>query len=243
MNRYISSFLIAIFLYSILIVIYIYSIKNTKIQKSTKEKNEQSIKFTVIQQQIIKIKPKPKIIKRSKIKSKPIVKPKSKIIKKQKTKVIKKLKPKAIKKQKKIIKTKSKPIKKQNTIVKPKPKPKLIKTQIKKTKFSSQITTNKINTQQTRIAQKQFYDKLKRIINKNKSYPKKAIKRDIQGVVKVSFIINSNGNVKDIQIISGKRVFKKSVIKAIKNSFPIEVDSLLFLFPKKFTIKLSFILN
>ena len=237
MNRYISSLLIAIFLYSIFIIIYIYSTKNTKIIRYTKQKNKQSIKFTVIQQQIIKIKPKLKTIKRLKLKSKQIVKQKTK------AKIIKKLKPKEIIKQKsrKRIKQKSKPIKKQNIIVKPKPK--LIKTQIKKTKSLSQITTNKINTQQTKIAQKQFYDKLKRIINKNKSYPKKAIKRDIQGVVKVSFILQSNGNVKDIQIISGKRVFKKSVIKAIKNSFPIEVDSSLFLFPEKFTIKLSFILN
>jgi len=237
MNRYISSLLIAIFLYSIFIIIYIYSTKNTKIIRYTKQKNKQSIKFTVIQQQIIKIKPKLKTIKRLKLKSKQIVKQKTK------AKIIKKLKPKEIIKQKsrKRIKQKSKPIKKQNIIVKPKPK--LIKTQIKKTKSLSQITTNKINTQQTKIAQKQFYDKLKRIINKNKSYPKKAIKRDIQGVVKVSFIPQSNGNVKDIQIISGKRVFKKSVIKAIKNSFPIEVDSSLFLFPEKFTIKLSFILN
>ncbi|MCF6174121.1 MAG: energy transducer TonB, partial [Campylobacteraceae bacterium] len=85
-----------------------------------------------------------------------------------------------------------------------------------------------------------FINKLKARINKNKFYPKKAIMRHIQGDVKVEFIIQNDGNVRDIKIISGRRIFKRAIIRSIKDSFPIEVDTKLFNFPKKFTINLRF---
>jgi len=85
-----------------------------------------------------------------------------------------------------------------------------------------------------------FIKKLKAKINKNKFYPKKAIMRHIRGDVKVEFTMQKDGSVRDITIISGKRIFKKSIMKSINDSFPIKVDAELFNFPKKFTIKLRF---
>ncbi|VAY88080.1 hypothetical protein MNB_ARC-1_1124 [hydrothermal vent metagenome] len=55
--------------------------------------------------------------------------------------------------------------------------------------------------------------------------------------------MQSNGSVTDIKTISGRKVLRKSVVRAIKSSFPMEADKTLFSFPKKFTIKLSFSLT
>ena len=74
MNRYFSSFFITTFLYIILISAYLYSLNNTKIITSQATKSEQTVKFTVIQEE----KPKPKPI----VKEKPKTKPKEKIIEK-----------------------------------------------------------------------------------------------------------------------------------------------------------------
>ena len=61
--------------------------------------------------------------------------------------------------------------------------------------------------------------------------------------MEVQFIILADGNVKGVEIISGKRVFKRSAKSAIENSFPINIDTTLFNFPKEFAIKISYILR
>ncbi|MCM1222792.1 MAG: energy transducer TonB, partial [Lachnospiraceae bacterium] len=42
-----------------------------------------------------------------------------------------------------------------------------------------------------------------RFINKNRKYPKAAYKAGIQGRVVCSFIVNTNGEVSDIQVFKG----------------------------------------
>jgi TonB family protein len=93
-------------------------------------------------------------------------------------------------------------------------------------------------------AKKQIFlaDLIKRI-NSNKSYPHTARRRSVEGTVEVEFIIQADGNVKDIKLISGKRVFKESVLQAIKRSFPVNTDGVSFNFPKKFKIKIAYILK
>ncbi len=85
-----------------------------------------------------------------------------------------------------------------------------------------------------------FMATLTKEINKNKTYPNSARRRGIEGDVEISFEICSNGNVDNITVISGKKAFKKSAIKAIVKSFPIEVDSTLYDFPHKFTVTLAY---
>ena len=64
----------------------------------------------------------------------------------------------------------------------------------------------------------------KKIIN-NKKYPRMALRRHIQGSVKVKFDITSNGNLSNIQFINGKTILQKSVRKAIEKSFPISIPN------------------
>lgn len=85
-----------------------------------------------------------------------------------------------------------------------------------------------------------FMATLTKEINKNKTYPKSARRRGIEGNVEISFEICSNGNVDNITVISGKETFKKSAIEAIAKSFPIEVEKTLFDFPHKFTVTLAY---
>ncbi len=49
-----------------------------------------------------------------------------------------------------------------------------------------------------------FNENMKLHIQKNFSYPKEAIKNGIEGNLFISFIIDSNGNVKDIKVTSSK---------------------------------------
>ena len=46
------------------------------------------------------------------------------------------------------------------------------------------------------IKQNLFYKKIRIKINKNKSYPRKAIRRGIGGNIKVQFLLLKNGDIK-----------------------------------------------
>jgi len=228
MNRYILSFFVTLLLYTALVASYIYSINNSKIQKTIQPKSTQPIKFTIITQpkQIPNIKIKPK----NKPKPKPIIKPKPKP--KPTPKLKSYIKPDLLK-----------------AIIKKEPIPKKIekkstkKTQIKKNNSLIKKVLPTIDLEELKIKQNLFYQKIKTTINKNKYYPKKAIKRGIEGDIKISFILLSSGEVKDIKVMSGKNIFKKSAINSIQKSFPMQIDDKLFKFPKKFNIKLNFKLN
>ncbi len=241
MNRYFLSFLIAAFIYISLVFAYIYSLNNQKVIKSTVRKSDETVRFTVIAQAKPIIKPKPKKIEKPKPKPKKIEKPKpkpkpTKIQKpKPKPKPIIKPKPKKIKKPKpkpkKIQKPKpepkkieqAKPIEKSKKIV-----PKELKTQIKKNKSS---LVKKVDTQaleKQSILKNEYFNKIRNTINKNKSYPKRAVRRKIQGDVKVKFTISPSGDLISYEIIDGKTIFHNSVANAIKNSFPLKTPNGVF---------------
>jgi len=61
--------------------------------------------------------------------------------------------------------------------------------------------------------------------------------------VEIEFLLLVDGNIKNIKMLSGKSIFQKSTTQAISSSFPINVEHALFDFPKKFKIKISYILN
>lgn len=80
-------------------------------------------------------------------------------------------------------------------------------------------------------------------INSNKSYPNMARRRAIEGSIEVKFKILSDGDVREIEIVNGKSVFKKSAVQAIDRSFPMKIDSKLFNFPKEFKITIIYVLK
>ena len=264
MNRYIVSFLLTTFVYLGGIASYIVYLKDTK-PKQSAAKSSQRVKFTLISKKppqkaskkVVKqktqpkkvIKPKPKkIIKKKKIvKPKPKPKPK-KIIKKKVIKKKKIIKPKKIIKKKKIVKLKPivKKIIKKKVIKKPiekiKPKKEQIfipKPQVKKVQSKSKIGVNHEDNKQKELKKQQYFTLIKQKINDNKKYPKKAVRRGIQGIVKVQFIVSKDGKLLSINILEGKKVFYKSIKRAIRDSFPINPPKDIFI--KQFNVTLKIV--
>ena len=209
-----------------------------KVKKKVKHKK-------VIKKKIIKrVKPKKRVVKKKKIIKKRIVKkrvvkkhlikPKKRVVKKRivkkrsiKKKIIKKrvIKPKKIKRE--VIKE-VEPIieevyyerrvqpKRVLPVIQP---PVQIKTPVITPKVEPQIKVDKS------AKKREFLSQVRGKIIANKRYPKMALRRYIQGAVKVKFDITSNGTVSNIQFINGKTILQKSVRKAVENSFPINIPN------------------
>ncbi|MEA1879338.1 MAG: TonB family protein [Campylobacterota bacterium] len=160
------------------------------------------------------LKPSPTPIK----KVKPTVKPKKKIIKK-----VKKKKPNKKKVKKKIIKK--------------------VKQSTRSTKKSTTSTihkkTKKQNSASKANARNLFYAKLRNKINNNKSYPRMAKKRGMQGKVNVSFRLLKNGRITNLKI-TGSSLFKKSARKAVEASFPVSVKNIGFSLPDNVSFSINY---
>jgi len=219
MNRYISSFVATTLLYVTLMATFLYSYEEPKILESKNKQSDQNVKFTIVSQK----KETPKQLE----KPKEIIK---KVIQKTKQKkIVKKIEPKKITK-------KIEPKK----IVKPKIVKKTQKIQIKKTISKDTITENIEKNKQKEIYKKEYFTKLKQTISKNKSYPKIAVRRNIEGDVKISLTVSPNGELLDFKIIEGNRLFKKSIKKAMKRSFPFKPKKDIFLSNLDLSLTISY---
>jgi len=238
MSRYVTSFFIASFLYAAVISSLLYS-SLVDINRTKKPPKAKVVKIHVIKQSkpvikpkpIIKPKPKPKPIIKPKPKPKPIIKPKPK------PKPIIKPKPKP----KPIIKPKPKPVIRPKPIVKPKPiieqdriepiktievPEKIIEvTQEVKEEIKEEKKESRVDIE---FLKKAYFDRVRSEINKHKIYPKRARRRGMQGDVKVCFLISKDGKFLYIKEIKGRKILKKSAIKAIKRSFPLKPENFLF---------------
>jgi protein TonB len=177
------------------------------------------VKFTLIN--LPKQIEQPKIEKKEIVKKEPIHQPK---------KVVKKINPKKIA-PKKIVKKIEAPIKPtpkiekivKKTVEKPikKTNNQIVANQVKKNKSIIKEKTIQTDTKQLKIKQNQYYTQIKKTIDKNKSYPKVAVRRGIQGDVQIQFTISKTGELLSFKILDGKKVFFKSIQEAVKNSFPL----------------------
>jgi len=104
-----------------------------------------------------------------------------------------------------------------------------------------QINTQEI--QRKNLLKKRYFNDIKTRINKNKSYPKRAIRRGVQGDTKVKFILSSKGELLSFKILEGKKIFNGSVQKAIKNSFPFLAPQDLFSEDIILTLTIKYTLN
>ena len=211
MNRYIQSFALTFILYVSIFISFLYSFDEIESINPTQKKGEQIVKFTILQE------PKPKEKKEVITQKKEIKKVEKKSIQ-QKT-ITKKIKPKEIEQKKNTILQKKKTPEEKKVI---KTKQTIVKQQIKQNKS---LLKNTINHQdivkKRKLNQNKYYNKIKQTINQNKSYPRIAIKRGIEGIVKINFTISKHGELLSFNILEGKRVFKKSIAQAVKNSFPL----------------------
>lgn len=227
MHRYLSSFIISALAYIAIIatMFYLFS-KNDYSAKKVKKDNPKCVHFSIIAPAKVK-------------ELKPITEKKKKP----------KAKPKPKKKKKPLQKPKPKPVVKPEPIVEEVIEEEIIEEvqeqpeqEIVQTKTISNVQ-QQINQDIKEAKQRAFIEELIKKIDSNKSYPNMARRRCIEGVVDVKFIILANGNVEDIQIVSGRSIFKRSTTEAIERSFPIEVDSTLFNFPEEFRLKIAYILK
>ena len=161
-----------------------------------------------------------------KVKKKKIIKKRKKKKKVIKKKIIKKKKRKKKKKVKKRVR-KRKPIKHHRT-----------KKSIKKVKTSKQRSSKK-RTHINPIKKAKFLNLIRGKIDKNKSYPRIAKRRGMQGSVTVSFTLLVNGKIANLKV-KGKKVFQSSARKAVLKSFPINVKNAPLKLPKKIRFTLRY---
>jgi len=70
---------------------------------------------------------------------------------------------------------------------------------------------------------KAFLRNVRSKIIANKTYPKIAKRRHIEGSVKVRFDITASGDVTNIRFINGKRIFQKSIRATLERTFPMGI--------------------
>lgn len=235
MNRYLSSFIISTIFYLLMAasILYFFIIKKDENDKNCKVEKVQKINFSVISQvtevkkeevqKPIEKEPLPKPVEK-----KPIPKPTPKPLEKKPT-------PKPVEKEPVLEPSEPKPV--QEAHEEP-----IQKKQIENKKPTPHVD-KVVDIENKELERKLFIENLIKRINENKSYPHTARRRSIQDVLEIEFIILADGNVDDIKVLSGKNIFKESAIEAITKSFPIKIEKTLFDFPKKFKIKIAYILK
>jgi len=132
-------------------------------------------------------------------------------------------------------------------VKKPKPKKKKIKkkkARKKKVKTrtaqSSRVGVKRQGSGHASASQKnRFLSTVRQRINRNKSYPRIAKRRGMQGSVRVRFTILPNGHVGNITV-SGPKVFHSSARRAVKKAFPISTKHVPFALPKTVNLTLRY---
>jgi len=134
-----------------------------------------------------------------------------------------------------------KPISKPKPIPIPKPKPKkIVKKQVVKKKtvkktakkvtkkrvISSKSGSKRVATSSQRaLLKKKFLQHVKSNIQKNKKYPRVALRRGLEGDVHVVFDIQKSGAVSNIRIGGAHSILQKATKRAIEKSFPIAIPA------------------
>jgi len=140
---------------------------------------------------------------------------------------------------KKSLKTKTKKVAKTTKVKKKSSK--VVKSKYIK-KVKKRKVARKAKSKIKRYVNYNLLSQLQRRINQNKSYPRVAKRLGLSGDVDISFTIMPDGNVANIKV-NGSRVFQSSAIKAVENSFPIDVRGAPFSLPKRINMKMKFVLR
>ena len=131
--------------------------------------------------------------------------------------------------------------------IKKKPKKKVKKRVKKKVKKRTKVRRAKKPTKaragsrkrSSKAQKNRFLSNIRAKINKNKSYPKIAKRRGMQGSVKVRFTILRSGKVGSISV-SGPKVFHTSAKSAVKRAFPISTKNVPFRLPETINFTLRY---
>ena len=71
----------------------------------------------------------------------------------------------------------------------------------------------------------QLIAELMRRIDQNKHYPKRALKRGIEGRVRFTLVLDRAGQLQSFEWLEGNRLFYKSTLAAIKRSLPLKLST------------------
>ncbi|RXK00951.1 hypothetical protein CRU98_00435 [Arcobacter sp. CECT 8986] len=214
MKRYLNSFFITLIIYAFVIGSLYYAYTNKKIDLNKKQ-NTKKVSLNYVS-----------IVEEKSIK-KDIKKPKQIVKKTQERKVVKTKTIKTIKPKKTVVKKQS--IKKQQIKKEQKEEVKKIATN---KKIEQKLSKPKINQEKVYINKN--LRKIRTLIQKNIVYSKRAKSFNIQGEVKVRFKILKNGSIKDVEVLKGHKLLRKSTIDAILNAskdFPTVPKSLVITIP------------
>lgn len=245
MNRYLSSFGITASVYAVFIATLIYFMNNESCDANSEMATTKVMKISLlnVKQEIqpAKIETHKEIVKKAEPLKKPIKKKRTEL---KKTPKITKTVPVQLAQQ---IPEVTPVVEEEKEFIEELAEEEMVEELLEEIETTTQTTTSNEQTliaeQELQNRQKSFFLNLRELINKNKSYPNSARRRAIQGDVEVCFYVLENGNVKDVELVSGKSIFKKSALQAIQKSFPIDVDKTLFSFPKEFKITISYVLK
>jgi len=219
MNRYFVSFILVLVFYTSIVVGCVMYLKDKPLTKDVK-KVQKRINFKII----------------TKIEPKKIIKKIEKIEIKHKQKRVKPKKKRPIKK---ISKKKSKKVDKKEIKIKKTKSTKPLVTKIEEIKDIKTIVMEKKNEDLKKVTKEEYFKLIRETVNNHKIYPNKARRRGIQGSIKVKFTISKDGFLKNINILSGKKIFYSSVKKAITESFPLIPPK--DIFDKDFSLELIII--
>ncbi|MDM5271453.1 energy transducer TonB [Sulfurovum sp. zt1-1] len=151
-----------------------------------------------------------------------------------------------IEKPKPLEQPKPEPIVQKQEIKKPKEKKEKLKNVVKKTKKppTQKISALKSSKKQQSTAEEKnlFLAKVRDRINRNKHYPNIAKRRGMQGSVRISFTILSNGQVSGITV-NGPKVFHTSAKEAVQKAFPIAVKNIPISLPEQVSVTLHYKLS
>lgn len=223
--------------------------KKKEIKKDPEKKPKEKIVKKIEEPKMIEKKPPKKIVKKE-IK-KPKAKPKKVVEKIVKKDLPKKQEPEKKKelKAKEIVKKKVETLK-EAVQKKPEVKKEIVKEIIKEPlqkvvnsapkkaapkvvkRDDKEIEAKKINELKSR-----YFASLQEKLNENKSYPKRARVRNIEGDIKVEFEISPSGELLSFRIVDGRKLFFRSTKKAIESIFPFKPP--MGVISKNTTIKLT----
>ena len=67
---------------------------------------------------------------------------------------------------------------------------------------------------------KRWLSELQQRINRHRRYPRQAIKRGLEGDVRVQAVINPDGTLANAEVLSGHRIFHGDSLRSLKNALP-----------------------
>ena len=212
MSRYARSFGIALLPYVLGIGAYVY------VQSIVLAPMEQKTVLKAMAIQISCLPPKP-VVQESEAK---IEEPKE----------LPKVEEKPLPKPPKIVKKKSEP-KKVEPPITPSVQTPIVSEKVVQKEEHEEITREKsvekvVEQESLHVKQERYFTELKNRIDANKTYPRFARERNIEGSVLVEFTISPEGKLLSYAIVEGKQVFHKSVKEAIQKSFPFPMRESLF---------------